>query len=115
MAQVPAEELHHLPAHLQIRHIGVQVDSIQTVEVEDDVPFERVVDVHRAGHVAVLTRARPIPEWRQSLRRPRLVELGGPRLPSLVALLGIVGYSSVVTSDASSAGGANSSVASLGW
>src|SRR5258708_1626270 len=34
-----------------------------------------------------LTRARPIPEWRQSLRRPRLADLGGPRLPSLVLVI----------------------------
>jgi len=49
LAEVPAE-LVDLPAHLQVRDVGVQVEAVDAGDVEPDVAVEHVVDVHHAGH-----------------------------------------------------------------
>lgn len=45
VAQVRGQERHDLPADLQVGDVGVQVDAVQTLDVERDVPVEDVVDV----------------------------------------------------------------------
>ena len=41
------QELHHLPAHLQLGQVAVQVDPVQAVQVEFHVPVEHIVDRDR--------------------------------------------------------------------
>jgi hypothetical protein len=43
----PAQELHHLPTHLELGEIAVQVDAVQAVDAELHVPLEHVVDRDR--------------------------------------------------------------------
>jgi hypothetical protein len=47
--QMPGQERDHLPADLQVRHVTVQIDPVQTLQVEPDMPVEKLVDRHR-GH-----------------------------------------------------------------
>ena len=46
---IPAvpQELHHLPTHLQLGEIPIQVDPVQTLEIEAHVPVEHIVDRDR--------------------------------------------------------------------
>ena len=41
------QELHHLPTHLQLGEIAVQVDPVQTLQIEAHVPVEHIVDRDR--------------------------------------------------------------------
>ena len=41
---------HDLPADLQARHIAVEVDPIETLQIERDMTVEQIVHVHHAGH-----------------------------------------------------------------
>ena len=41
------QELHHLPAHLQLGEVAVQVDPVQAVQIEVHVPVEHIVDRDR--------------------------------------------------------------------
>ena len=47
--RIPAvpQKLHHLPAHLQFGEIAVQIDPIQTLQIEAHVPVEHIVDRDR--------------------------------------------------------------------
>ena len=45
-----AENGHDLAAHLQVRHIGVQIQPVDAVHVQADMTVEHLVDVHHAGH-----------------------------------------------------------------
>jgi hypothetical protein len=47
VAQVRGQERHDLPADLQVRHIGVQVDPVQTLQIQRDLPVQDIVDRHR--------------------------------------------------------------------
>src|SRR5437899_6915281 len=56
---MPSHERHDLPAHLQIRHVPVQVDPIQALHIQHHVPIEEIVDRHRSHDPqAVRTRRR---------------------------------------------------------
>ena len=44
------EEGHHLPAHLQIGDVGVQVEPVDAVQLEADMTLEHVIDVRHARH-----------------------------------------------------------------
>jgi hypothetical protein len=50
MAQVLGQERDHLPADLQVRDVGVQIDAVQALQVEGHMAVEEVVDVARCGH-----------------------------------------------------------------
>jgi hypothetical protein len=50
VAQMLGEEPDHLPAHLQVGNIGVEVDAIQALQVQPHMPVEQIVDVDRLGH-----------------------------------------------------------------
>jgi hypothetical protein len=47
-----SKEVGDLALHLELVDVGVQVDAVQAVELQGEVTFEDVVDVHhsRAGH-----------------------------------------------------------------
>jgi len=48
---VLGEEDDYLPADLEVRHVGVQVDAIQALKVEGHMAVEHVVDgAHRRHH-----------------------------------------------------------------
>ncbi len=48
--QVPGHERDDLPPHLQGRHIPVEIDPIQTLDVQPDVTLEQIIDRHRRNH-----------------------------------------------------------------
>jgi hypothetical protein len=50
VAQVLGEEPDHLPAHLQLGDVDVEVDAIQALQVQPYVPVEQVVDIDRVAH-----------------------------------------------------------------
>ncbi len=41
--QVLGHERHHLPARLQDRHVGIEVDTVQALDVQDHVPVQDLV------------------------------------------------------------------------
>ena len=41
------QELHHLPTHLQLAEIAVEVDPVQALQIEAHVPVEHLVDRNR--------------------------------------------------------------------
>ena len=55
--QVRGQEADHLPADLQVRHIGVQVDPIQTLQVQHHMPVQDVIHGHRLDHHHSVTAA----------------------------------------------------------
>jgi hypothetical protein len=62
IAKVLGQEDDHLPTHLQVRHVGVQVDAIQALQVERYMAVEHVVDVaHRRHHGTPSMRTRSDP------------------------------------------------------
>jgi hypothetical protein len=49
------EKTHHLPAHLQVGDVGVEVDAVDALQIQDHVRVEEVIDVDRGGHGATST------------------------------------------------------------
>ena len=45
MTQMLGQKAHHLTAHLQIRHVAVEIDPIQTLQIEHHMPVEHIVHV----------------------------------------------------------------------
>ena len=70
IAQVRGQEADHLPADLQVVHPAVQIDPIQTLQIQRHLPVEDVVHGHRLGHDPQRCRSSPA--------RPAH-HLGGPR------------------------------------
>jgi hypothetical protein len=55
LAQVPGQEGDHLPTHLQSRHVSVEVDPVQALQIQTHVPIQQIVDRrHRGRHQAHL-------------------------------------------------------------
>jgi hypothetical protein len=50
VAQMLGQEPDHLPAHLQVGDVDVEVDAIQALQVQPDMPVEQVIDIDRVGH-----------------------------------------------------------------
>lgn len=50
LAQMLGQERDHLPTHLQVRHIAVEVDAVQALDVQPHVPIQQVVDRHHGSH-----------------------------------------------------------------
>ena len=99
----------HLPTHLQIRHIAVEIDPIQALHIQAHMPVEHIVHRHHRSHDC--QPGRPSRSWpAPSLAAtPRIIggqartasqpaanpndptqpatHLGGPRLASLVVRL----------------------------
>jgi hypothetical protein len=75
--KVLGEEGGHLAAHLQVRHVGVQIEPINAVERQADVAVEDVVDVgHGRHHTSVPARGTALPA-----RQPRPASSGAGRRP----------------------------------
>jgi kynurenine formamidase len=55
MTEMSAQEAHHLAGHLQPRHVGVEHQSIDTLDLERHAALEHVVDVRHAGHKRSMT------------------------------------------------------------
>jgi hypothetical protein len=70
---MPVQERHHLPTHLQVRHIAVQVDPIQALDVQGHLPIKHTVHRQRAGHRHRLPALQgpDQPEARRSEAKPR--------------------------------------------
>ena len=51
-AQVTPHEAHHLARGLEVRHVGVQVDPVEALEIEHHMVIEQVVHVDDGGHGA---------------------------------------------------------------
>ena len=50
MPEMLTQEPDHLPADLQVRHVRVQVQPIDTLDLERHMTLEHVVDVRHARH-----------------------------------------------------------------
>jgi hypothetical protein len=46
IAQMPGQERRHLPADLQIGDVAVEIDPVQTLNVETHMPIEQIVYRH---------------------------------------------------------------------
>lgn len=44
------EESDHLARHLEVRHVGVQQETIHTVEFQADMTVQHVIDVCHVRH-----------------------------------------------------------------
>ena len=107
--EVAGEEAHHLPAHLQRRHVPVEVDPVEALQVQHHVPAQNVVHRHRPRrhrrHLQRQPAARQPPQRppgglaaqpqplraasdRSQPRRQATIRLGDPRLggPRLASL-----------------------------
>ena len=60
------QKAHHLTAHLQIRHVAIQIDPIQTLQIEHHMPVKHIVHRHRGSHLHTLTATEP-PDQTSSL------------------------------------------------
>ena len=49
-------ERHHLPSHLQRGHVPVQIDPVQALDVQPDMPLEQLTDRHRRTHPPSVTK-----------------------------------------------------------
>jgi hypothetical protein len=76
-----AEERDHLAADLQFGDVGIQIDTIQALEVEHDVATEDLVDIAHRCHTRHL-RSRVAEAIMPALVKNRKW-LSGPRLASL--------------------------------
>jgi|SRR5579875_1790331 len=54
MTQMLTQEADHLAADLQLRHIRVQVQPIDTLDLERHMTLEHVVDVRHARHAPMV-------------------------------------------------------------
>jgi hypothetical protein len=52
VAQMLGQERDHLAADLQVGDVGVEIDTIQAIQVKRYVALEDIVDVHHRRHVA---------------------------------------------------------------
>jgi len=58
VAQMLAQERHHLATGLQDRHVGVEVHPVQALDVQRDMPIKHVVDRHHPRpHTHLRTQA----------------------------------------------------------
>ena len=48
-AEVVGQEVDHLAGHLQVGHPPVEVDPVEALQIQTDVPIEDVVHGHHAG------------------------------------------------------------------
>ena len=62
------QKTHHLPAHLQVRHVSVE-DTIQTLNIQPHMPVEHIAHRHRRSHPHSLTATRPPDQPRRSAVR----------------------------------------------
>jgi hypothetical protein len=58
---VVGKEANDLAANLEVGHVGVEVEAVEAVEVEQDMAVEDVVDVRELGHLLPPGRGQPRP------------------------------------------------------
>jgi hypothetical protein len=63
------QERDHRPTRLQSRHIAIQVDAIQTLNIQRYMPIEHVVHRHRRSDPNSLTATRPADQPHRSAVR----------------------------------------------
>ena len=56
MIAMLTEKRDHLPAYLQLRNVGVQVNAIQAFQIERDMPIDDLIDVAYLCHAASPTK-----------------------------------------------------------
>ena len=56
--QMRGQERDHRPTRLQSRHIAIEVDAIQTLNIQRYMPIEHIVDRDRRNHSNSLTATR---------------------------------------------------------
>ena len=59
ITQMRGQERDHRPTRLQGRHIAIQTDAIQTLNIQRYMPIEHIVHRHRRSHPNSLTATRP--------------------------------------------------------
>src|SRR5664279_1249176 len=69
VTQMLGHERHDLPAHLQVRHVSVEIDSIQALHIEDHVTIKKIVHRQRRSHNHQPGRTRPAGPTRTSAVR----------------------------------------------
>jgi len=50
ITQMRGQKRDHLPTHLQVRHIAVEINPIQTLNIEPHMPIEHIVDRYYRSH-----------------------------------------------------------------
>jgi hypothetical protein len=48
--QVPGQERHHLGTGLQDRHVGVEIDPVQALDIQHHMPVQHVIDCYDSSH-----------------------------------------------------------------
>jgi hypothetical protein len=69
IAQVPGHEPHHLPGDLKVRHIAVEIDPVQALQIQGHVTIQKIVHRQRISHHPRMTQARPTKPARASAVR----------------------------------------------
>ena len=85
-ATMLTQERDDLTRHLQVRHIRVEIDPVETLHLQGHVTSKQIVDVRDLGHRATPEREDSLgPNVTRRDARPdhRRGHLGGPRLASL--------------------------------
>src|SRR5215471_10348385 len=72
VTEVAGEEVDHLAAHLKGGDVGVEVDAIEALKIEDNVLIEELVDVGRHGFsglgAGMATKGDTTKAWRRESR-----------------------------------------------
>ena len=79
LTEMPRQKPHHLPANLQARHIRVQIQPVDALDLERHMTLEHVVDVRHARHPRSMERKGRL--CRPDLSPPREGAGGGARPP----------------------------------
>ena len=58
MPEMATQEPHHLTADLQLRHVRVQIQPIDTLDLERHMTLEHVIDIRHARHPRSIPKGR---------------------------------------------------------
>jgi len=61
IGEVVPQEPHHLAAHLQVGHVGVEVQPVHALDFQSNMAIEHVVDVHHVRHTQRRAARGPAP------------------------------------------------------
>lgn len=67
------QKRHHLPGHLQIWHIPVQINPVQALHIQRHMPIKQIIHPHHIGHRHSMPAPHPPdqPQARRSEAKPR--------------------------------------------
>ena len=71
IAQVLGHEPHHLPGDLKVRHVAVEIDPVQALQIQGHVTIQKIVHRQRFSHHPRMTQARHAKPARSSAVRGR--------------------------------------------